>query len=216
MELARVVKLNFSLASEVEVLNYVYTGDEPIEVMARVMLGSATRPIAGGGLYKSRIYLNDVVLSPESDVVVQPGRTETILVSRAIPLERDDVVSIRAVGLSTDLAVDAITSLRDVTPAKITDFTGGGSVLVDHNYGGTDALTVMTLSNVRIDNATILAYRRDDYLAGQRTSEFVVGQTTTNVDGRWVSPIMLDVGEYTLLVYRQGVITAKSFNLSVT
>lgn len=215
MELARVVKQNLSLVTEAEVLSYTYTGTEPVEVMARVMLGSTARPISGGGLYKSLVYLNDVVLSPGSDVVVQPGRTETIIVSRALPLEEGDVVSIRAIGLPTDASVDTVTTLRDVTPTKLTDLIGGGPVQVDHNYGGTDALAVELLSGVRVDNATIRCFRSADYAAGKRSPEFMVASTTTDVNGRWTSPMMLDAGSYTLLIFKQGAIKAKVVPLIV-
>jgi hypothetical protein len=216
MELARVVKQNISIADEVEVLHYVYTGTAPIEVMARVALGSPARPLAGGGLYRARIRLNSVPLSPDSDVAVPPSCHETIIVSRPVPLEGGDVVSIRVIGLAADTAVDTVASLRDVTPAKMADLQGSGPIQVDHDYGGPDNLAVETSTGVRVDNASIRCFRYADYASGRRSQEFVVATVSTDVNGRWTSPMMLDVGDYSLLVFKQGVIRPRVVHLVVT
>jgi len=81
---------------------------------------------------------------------------------------------------------------------------GIGSVIVDHDYGGTDALAYKTAGGVGIDNAVIIAYLKSDYDAGNYGSAFVKATTHTDVDGRWVNSMHLDPATYTLYYCKQG------------
>jgi hypothetical protein len=78
---------------------------------------------------------------------------------------------------------------------------GDGDIPVDHNTGGTDALRY-TLSGDPADDVTIKAYLKSEYDAGTRT---VRGTAHTGVDGRWINPLMLDAGTYTLVAWIPGV-----------
>lgn len=218
-ELARVIKQDLDISQETEVLGYNHSGfinEHPCEVIARVDLGDTMRPIAGGGSYQLNIYIDDVVVSPTSNVDVAAGKNRTILVSRAFALEYGDQVSIRVKGLPADTAVNVISMLRDVSPAQVEDLVGRGGTLVDHNFGSADALAVMTNDSVRVDNAAIWAFRAADYQAGKRGFEFVVASTTTDVDGRWRQALMLDKGSYVLVVFKQNVIKPKAVSLTVS
>lgn len=86
------------------------------------------------------------------------------------------------------------------TGAVPTTDAGSGDVLVNHNYGGTDALRISNGSS-GIDAANITAYLTADYAAGTYT---VRGVAVTGTDGRWVSPMMLNAGVYTLVVKVAG------------
>jgi len=55
--------------------------------------------------------------------------------------------------------------------------TAPGDVLVDHNYGGTDAMQVIGPGGVPVANATIAAYRTADYDAGLRDASKIRGAT---------------------------------------
>ncbi len=80
---------------------------------------------------------------------------------------------------------------------------GGGYTAVDHNTGGTDNLRYTTAAGVGIDNGSIMAYVATAYAAGDFSNP--VGATTTNSDGRWSAPLLLDAGvAYTLIFYKQG------------
>ena len=216
MELARVTKPNLDISGEGELLTYTYSDTEPREIIAQVSLGDSTQGIAGAGSYVLRVYIDDVVVSPNSRIDVDTGVTKTIVASRPIPIDSGDVIKVTVTGLPADTAVNCITSLRDATPLRADELTGGGEALVDHDYGSADALTVMTPAGARVDNATILAYRQSDYDAGRRTPEYVVASTKTDVNGRWASPMMLDPGNYTLLVYKQGAIQSTTVDLIVS
>lgn len=132
------------------------------------------------------------------------GTRITWLASRATPGD----------GMSLTTGERAATAAA-VAAAVTADEHGDGAVEVDQNYGGTDALTVMTAGGVRVDNATILVYLKSDYAAGRRDRQYVVVSTTTTATGAWAAPVMLDPGDYTLLIYKQGVIKARAVNLTV-
>ncbi len=215
MELARVVQSNINISSELEVLSYTHTGDVA-EILVRVDLGDGVRPIVGGGVYVLNIYLDTVLVTPVSVVNVPAGATKTIMVSRQIPIEVGDVVSIRVTGLSGDTNVNTITSIRDATPAKLSDFVGGGSVMVDHDYGGADELTYETSLGAGIDNAQINVYLKTDYDAGNRSNTFVVARAITDVNGHWERAVMLDPETYTLIYYKQGAFGPDRRDVTVT
>jgi hypothetical protein len=79
---------------------------------------------------------------------------------------------------------------------------GNGDILVDNNYGGTDALTITDSIGNPIDEATIRAYLTSEYNAGNYTN--VLASATTGTDGKWIAPMMLDAGQYTLIVSATG------------
>lgn len=81
---------------------------------------------------------------------------------------------------------------------------GSGSIAVNHNTGGTDNLRYVTSGGVGVDNANITAYLASDFYAGNIIQEYVKGNSTTNVEGRWVSPIMLDANDYVITFCKQG------------
>lgn len=205
MELDNETKTNINISSEIEVLNYVYPGPNPREVIARVTIGDAVNSLSGvGGNYTVNVYLDDVVVSPSSTIVVSSGLDSTVVISKSIPIDVGDEVSIRVIGLIGDTSVNTIATLRDATPIVINDVTGDGSVPVDEDYGGTDELAYETAGGAGVADATILVYLTDDYDNGDRGDEFIVAKTTTISGGRWAFALNLDPGDYTLIYYRTG------------
>lgn len=82
---------------------------------------------------------------------------------------------------------------------------GDGPVLIDHNYGGADALSYIDVRTSQgIIGADIRAFLQSDYDAGNRANNFIVARTTTASGGRWAHPFMLDPGVYVLLYFKQG------------
>jgi hypothetical protein len=100
--------------------------------------------------------------------------------------------------------------------ALVSKTTGGGSVLVDHNYGGPDNLAYRTATGQGIVGATILAYITSDYTAGRTDSTYVVGRTVTIESGRWQLPLSLDPGDYTLVCVLPNVYGPNSTNITVS
>lgn len=89
---------------------------------------------------------------------------------------------------------------------------GDGSVRIDHNYGGTDNLRVLSLdTGLPLDNAFIALYLKVDYDAGRtERSLYAKGWTYSKNDGRWEYPLYLDAGTYTVLVTKAGTIPGTS------
>ncbi|KPK67831.1 MAG: hypothetical protein AMJ84_12250 [Acidithiobacillales bacterium SM23_46] len=81
---------------------------------------------------------------------------------------------------------------------------GQGAIRVDHNHGGADNLAYKTAGNIGIDNATVYAYLKTDYDAGNTAIAYVKAKTTTDVNGRWATPMMLDAGTYILYYFKQN------------
>lgn len=76
--------------------------------------------------------------------------------------------------------------------------TGNGDIAVDHDYGGTDAYR-FTLADgtTGVDDALVTAF-----INGTADA-----QTRTGSDGRFVAPLMLDAGTYTLVYSARGMVT---------
>lgn len=83
---------------------------------------------------------------------------------------------------------------------------GNGDVPVDHDYGGTDTLR-FTLA----DGTTPI----DDALVTALVDGTINGQTRTGSDGRWISPLMLDAGTYTIVFSKPGLVT-KAVDVAVS
>lgn len=206
MELKRDTRTNLDLSSEVEVLNYVYAALPPIEVVARATLGDATKPLAGaGGTYTLNFYLNSVFIAPSSRVPVEPGRTRAVVVSRTIPLESGDVVSVRVKGAGGDNSVNTTATLRDVTSIKLSEVEGLGTVSVDYNYGGPDNLSYQTAAGYAVADADVLAFLKADWDVGNRHPTYAVASSRTIEDhGRWARPMLLNPGDYVLRYSKTG------------
>lgn len=204
MELAKITRLGLNISVETEFFSYTYGGTETKEVLARIDLGDDTGPIAGNAPYALTVYINGVPVSPSASVQVAAGVTRTVMISKALPLTSGDVLSLRVLGGPTDVAVNAVVSIRDVTPLRADELMGSGSVLVDHNYGGPDALAYRAANGTGVNDADIYVYLKSDYDAGRRGVNYVLARTKTNVTGRWTQPVMLDPETYTLICFKQG------------
>lgn len=203
-ELSRVINTGVDISSEATILTYVHSSTITREVMVRVDIGTNSEPIVGNGNYSVRVYLDNTEVIPTSTINISSGVTKAIIISRAIPIETSDTITITALGQPGDTSVTVISSLRDVTPATITEIAGSGSVYIDHDYGGTDELTYVDPDLIGIDNANINVYLTSDWNAGNSANTYIIGRTVTNVYGRWERGLMLDPGDYTLVYYKQG------------
>jgi len=75
---------------------------------------------------------------------------------------------------------------------------GGGSIVVDHDYGGEDALAYRTTAGLGIVGATVKVYSETDYDTGNTTDAAVIARTYTSANGRWAQAVKLDPGNYVL------------------
>jgi hypothetical protein len=77
------------------------------------------------------------------------------------------------------------------------------TVKVDHNYGGTGALTYQTISSTPVEGAAIRIWTKIDFDTGNTDTPLAV--TATDANGEWVDPVFLDTGfTYVVQFYKVG------------
>ena len=129
----------------------------------------------------------------------------------AASIAADAVTKIQADLAKTGADGDTLETLSDQIDGLAT--TGDGSVSVNHDTGGPDALTYVTALGVGIDNAVITAYLKSEYDAGTRSPK---GQTTTDVNGQWANDMRLDPETYIIEFYKQGEYGPDTVEVEVT
>jgi hypothetical protein len=215
MELARQSVFGVNIVVEATIFTWTYPGSTTREVLARVDIGSATNGITGNNVYTLRVYVNNVEGSPESRISVG-ALSRTLIISREIPLDVGDTLKLTLQGGPGDLSVDVTSSIRDATVLSLSDISGAGNIAVDHNYGGVDVFRYVTSTGAGVEGATILCYDATGYANGNRGSEFVLARSTTGNDGRWLFPMMLTPGTYTLVFSKPGYYLPSVVPLTVT
>jgi len=95
---------------------------------------------------------------------------------------------------------------------------GTGVVLVNHDYGGTDNLRYVAPNGSGIENGSVICYLKEDYDAGRRSRGFIIAETRTKTDGRWMREMYLMPGDYTLVFFKTGEYapTTKEITVSVS
>ena len=93
---------------------------------------------------------------------------------------------------------------------------GSGATLVDHNYGGPDALRYVAPNGVGIEGGIIQAFIKEDYDQGKRSRGYIIAESVTGADGRWLRPMALDPGTYTLVFFKQGDYQPSVVDITVT
>lgn len=110
-----------------------------------------------------------------------------------------------ASGPNWSFTVDAVKNAPSGGGGGVSNPVGDGDTPVDHNTGDEDNYRVTTKAGAPIDNATLKAYLKTDYDAGNRTVAYKRGTAFTNSEGRWVEPMMLNAGmTYTVAVIVRG------------
>lgn len=92
---------------------------------------------------------------------------------------------------------------------------GEGTISIDHNFGATDNYRV-TASGTPLADVDIRAFVKTDYDNGLRANKHIVGQTKTGTNGRWVSVIRLDPGDYVLEFSKPGQYRTATVTVTVT
>lgn len=130
-----------------------------------------------------------------------------------VPDDFDGVMQVYEVGeAASPLATALVASAEWVAALQ----AGDGSISVDHDYGGDDALAYIIDGGHPVDNARIHAFLKTDYDAEHRTSAYVVAEARTDANGRWLAPMRLDPGEYTLVFFKQGEYGPDTQEITVT
>lgn len=197
-----------NISGQTVVLTYTHPlTKEPVTVLPRVDVGQpAGGPVQGGTNYVVQALIDGTQVSPPSSIPFQPGQTKGVLQGRHIALMSGDVLTVHIQGAAGDISVNVTASLFNSTPLQAEDIApivGGGAVVIDHNYGGTDRYRYTTAAGAGIDNGVVNIYLASDYNAGRRGPEFVKASSRTDVDGRWERPVNLDPGNYIVYFYKQ-------------
>jgi len=221
--LKREESIGVDISAEFTVLTYTHpVNAKSAIVIPRVDLGVPTTPagpVVGGGIYTGKALIDANQVTPASAIQFVGGQTKGILQGRAVTIEPGDVLTVTIVGQPADTAVNVTAALFDGTPLRTEDLEGvigGGSIEVDHNYGGADTYRYETQNGVGIDNAIVNIYLASDFNAGRRGTPFVKGTSLTDVNGRWVRPVLLDPGTYVVYFYKQLAFGPDTAPLTVT
>jgi hypothetical protein len=97
--------------------------------------------------------------------------------------------------------------------------TGNGTVAVNHNTPTIDAMRFangIASNPTGVFGATINAYVQTDYAAGNIGLSNVKGQTATDVNGRWVAPLLLSISTSYVLVAIGGIPAANSETVTIS
>ncbi|MCE5280212.1 MAG: hypothetical protein ABFD92_00070 [Planctomycetaceae bacterium] len=122
---------------------------------------------------------------------VAPLATAENLAAAVAPLARTDELP----PVPTVEEIDAqLTAMHGAGAWTTDDAPLGDETAVDHDFGGVDALRYMHAGQ-GVGGGTVRAYLTGDYAAGTYT---VRGSATTAADGRWLEPMYLPAGSYTL------------------
>jgi hypothetical protein len=213
--IAEAVLTSANISDFATILSYTNDTTRDLAVLSQVEVGSFAKPIAGGGNYELKILIDGTELLPNS-LVRAANQPYVGFQSRHISLRHDQVLTVQIKGQPADTNVHIETVVTDVTPVLVSDLAGFGTIPIDHNYGGADNYRVMSSTGVSIQDATVTAYLASDYDAGNRNVSFIRGRTTTNVSGRWRSPLMLDVNDYKLVIAKPSGYQTSVVDLTVS
>ena len=92
---------------------------------------------------------------------------------------------------------------------------GVGAVAVTENYGGDGEYRVIDLDGSPVSEAWVRAFTMENWEHGNRTNEYMAAQTITDTAGNWLTPLMLDPGEYVLIIFKKDVFRTTLVNLIV-
>lgn len=89
-------------------------------------------------------------------------------------------------------------------------------VVIDHNYGGADALTYVDPAGCGVIGATLLLFRKVDYDNGLRGAASAIAIGQTGAAGRWMNKFRIDPGQYVLVAEKLGEFGPNHIDITVT
>lgn len=108
---------------------------------------------------------------------------------------------------TVDGKVDTLDTNVDTLVTTFSPAYGAGTIEVTHDVAkGSDVdLTVLDAASSPVEDANIYIFLKTDYDAGNRSSSYYKGYSTSDVNGEWDSPVWLDAGTYTLVADGNGI-----------
>lgn len=190
-----------NISSQTEAYSYLSTVAETLLVQVRLRISS----IVGNGTYTAKAYIGGTLIAPVSAFNVPSGETSFFVMSKEIILKTGEELTVELQGQVADTAAIVVAELYDITPVSETQVSGSGATAVDHNFPNDDDMTIKLSDGTPVVGACIYIYTTADYDGGNREPQFIVGQSLTTTGGLWQRPVMLDPGDYTAVVFKQGV-----------
>ena len=92
---------------------------------------------------------------------------------------------------------------------------GTGTVRVTHDYGAEDAFALQTADGCGVAGAVVRVFTLAGWEANARDPDDAVVETATDINGRWISALLLDPGDYILQFEKPGAIAAVTAELTV-
>lgn len=148
---------------------------------------------------------NDIWVNAASDERWLIESVQIIAALRNVPLVYN--VQLGLMPFSNPIYALDITGAPAETPVYKHPIVGAGSVLVDHNYGGADALAYHNGAGCPIEGATVYVFTAAAYAAAQPgfpDRDTAVARSNTAGSGRWDTGLKLNPGNYVLLFERVG------------
>lgn len=104
---------------------------------------------------------------------------------------------------SFNRATDSLEAIRDRGDTAWVEPDVPAATLVDENYGGEDSLAYI-VDGVGIVGALIRIFLTSDYVAGNRTDQYVLARSSTIDGGKWDRPVALEDGSYSVIFSKPG------------
>ena len=104
-------------------------------------------------------------------------------------------------------------------PRTVESFEGCGNILVDHNYGGPDALSYIDATGTGVLGADVYLFKQADVTAANPdlpNRTLAVAKTTTEANGRWAQAVKLNAGSYSALYEKLGAYGPDLYPITVT
>lgn len=111
--LAQLELTNLDISEAKEIITYTNSLTKDLLIIIRATISN----LVGAGQYKCQAYINDDLLYPDIDVVIDNDKG--ILHSRQLILKVDETLTVTLQGLPEDSSANVLTEILNVTPPTI-------------------------------------------------------------------------------------------------
>lgn len=121
-----------------------------------------------------------------------------------------------SIASTTDALITTVDTVVDGLAISFAPAFGSGTIQVDHDYPTSGNLTIKDAASSPVEDANVYIFLKSDYDAGNVSSSYYKGYTTSDVNGEWDSPIWLDAQTYTLVADGNGIqqVMVKEFTVT--
>ena len=108
---------------------------------------------------------------------------------------------------ASDAKIDILDTNVDSLVTSFSPVFGAGTIETSHDVAkGSDVdLTILDAASSPVEDANVYIFLKTDYDAGNRSSSYYKGYTTSDVNGEWDWSVYLDAETYTLVADGAGI-----------